>query len=98
MKIENNEMGKKIKNLRDSYKLSQKRFGKKIGVSDKLISAYETGKCTPSIKVLNKIANTYKTSFSTSNRLRDEQINHKISNLQSLVKELNVLINDKLSF
>lgn len=44
-----------IKQLRKNKKLSQKKLGIKVGVSDKAISAYEKGSIKPSIDVFLKI-------------------------------------------
>ena len=49
----------KIKNIRNRNNLSQERFGKKIGLSGKTISSYETGRCVPPLKVLEDISNVY---------------------------------------
>ena len=46
------DFGNKIKQFRLSKNMSQERFGKKIGLSGKSISAYETGICKPSLKVI----------------------------------------------
>jgi repressor LexA len=58
-----NSLGKKIKSIRIKHKLSQERFGIRIGVTGKTISAYETGKAKPSLKVLDKISKIYKVSI-----------------------------------
>ena len=49
----------KIKKIRDDNNLSQDRFAKKIGLSGKTISAYETGRATPPMKTVEKINNVY---------------------------------------
>ena len=49
----------KIKKLREKKGLSQERFGNKIGVSGKSISAYEKGRCVPPTKVLETISKVY---------------------------------------
>lgn len=51
--------GEQIRKLRRERALSQERFGEKIGVSGKTISAYETGKIVPPVKVLEKISVVY---------------------------------------
>mgnify|MGYP003939497845 CR=1 FL=1 len=61
-------IGQKIKRIRDNHNLSQDRFGKKIGLSGKTISAYETGRTNPPIKILQKIVAVYKTQLLTSTR------------------------------
>lgn len=48
-----------IKNLREKLNLSQNRFGRKIGLSGKTISSYETGRAVPPVKVLNAISKAY---------------------------------------
>lgn len=57
----NKKIGEKIKEIRKSKNLSQDRFGRKLGLTGKTISAYETGRATPSLKVLQNIANTFDT-------------------------------------
>lgn len=56
-------ISQKIKKIRIKFNLSQKRFGQKIGISGKSVSAYETGRATPSVKVLSQIAKTFNVSF-----------------------------------
>ena len=43
-------IAQKIKNIRLLKNLSQDRFGKKIGKSGKTISAYESGRCVPTLR------------------------------------------------
>jgi DNA-binding XRE family transcriptional regulator len=52
-------ISEEIQSLRHTTKLSQNRFGKKIGVSGKTISAYENGKCNPPLKVLRRISSVF---------------------------------------
>lgn len=49
-------IGKKIKNLRVTHKMTQEFFAEKIGVSRSTLSCYETGQRTPNIKTLQTIA------------------------------------------
>jgi transcriptional regulator with XRE-family HTH domain len=44
-----------IKKLRKDKGLSQERLGRKVGVTDRAISAYEKGTISPSIDVFFKI-------------------------------------------
>lgn len=53
------KIGTKIKAIRDHHRLSQERFGKKIGLSGKTISSYENHKAQPPLYVLEKISTTY---------------------------------------
>ena len=49
-------IGKKIRTLRKSQKLSQEKLGQKIGVAKSHISEWETGKIIPLSTTLKKIA------------------------------------------
>jgi len=76
-----NEIGIKIKKLRTKLNLSQNRFGNRIGVSGKTVSAYECGKCVPTVRIMEKITTAFKveliyTQTATQNffsRLQDIQ-------------------------
>ena len=49
---------KNIKKARLLAEMSQKQLAKKIGISDKTISAYETGRAIPPAPTLTKIVGT----------------------------------------
>lgn len=53
-----------IKKARVSSELSQKELAKKLGISDKTVSAYETGRAIPPTPTLAKIAEITKVSMS----------------------------------
>jgi transcriptional regulator with XRE-family HTH domain len=89
------EIGKEIKNLRLKLNMSQERFGHKIGVSGKTISAYEKGTIKPTLVVLEKISEQYNVSlFKKSNR----EIERKIEELQKNILEIQRLFKESLSF
>ena len=48
--------GKTIKELRERRKLTQKELSEKIGVSDKTVSKWETGKGLPDIGIIEELA------------------------------------------
>lgn len=50
------DLAQKLKRARVLTGLSQKELGKKLGVSDKTISAYELGRAIPPLPTLQKIA------------------------------------------
>ncbi len=50
------KIGKKIKEARKRNNITQEELALAIGVSDKSISAYESERISPPIKVLEKIA------------------------------------------
>ena len=84
-------IGEKIKQIRSTYNLSQNRFGVKIGLTGKTISAYETGKCQPPLKVLDKISQMFNVSFAYTN---DTTIKDTITALESQLNNLKSLLID----
>ena len=51
-----NDLAKKIRYARRHADISQKKLGKKLGVSEMAISAYETGRAIPPWPALRKIS------------------------------------------
>lgn len=89
------EIGLQIKTLRLKLNISQERFGKRIGLSGKTISAYEKGKITPPLEVLNKISEEFNVNFfKKSNR----EIERKIAELQKSLLDLQNIFKESLSF
>lgn len=60
--IDNNKIGKKIKDIRIKKNLSQKEFAKSINTTQSVISSYENGKVTILTAFLYDIAKKYKIS------------------------------------
>lgn len=63
------KLGQKIKEARRKRDITQEELAKAIGVTDKSISAYESGRITPPLYVLQKIA--HKTDHSVSYFVQD---------------------------
>jgi len=78
------EFSKKIKGLRDRNSLSQTRFGSKIGVSGKTISAYENGRSVPSLKVLDNISRVYKVHVINNDSKIDERLRRILKDFEEL--------------
>lgn len=53
----------RIKELRESLKLSQSEFAKSVGTTQTTLSSYENTNKTPSLDILKSIANTYNVSL-----------------------------------
>lgn len=95
MKLENTSdqiISEKIKQIREANNLSQARFGRKIGLSGKSISAYETGKAAPSLKVLEKISRVYDVEFLHLKEDRKRHLTHKLCAIRDSLSELEELI------
>ena len=56
-------IGKRIKELRRKYKLTQTELAEKVGVTKSTIAAYENDSRQPSYEVLIKMANAFKVSI-----------------------------------
>ena len=76
--------GTKIKKIRDSHNLSQERFAKRLGLTGKTISAYETGRTNPPLKVLDKIVEVYDTPF----------VSMPTESRQSFIEKLDFLVGE----
>lgn len=79
-------IGKKIKELRLSRKMTQEELGKIIGVTTSMIGMYETGARNPSYAVLKKIAEYFNVTTDyllgcseTPQRNNDEKISEEIN-------------------
>jgi len=89
------EVGFQIKRLREKLNISQDRFGKKIGVTGKTISAYETGKITPSLDVMKRISKEFDVNFLKKSNTKIER---KIAEMEKSLQELQKLFKESLSF
>lgn len=90
-------VGFQIKNIRDKQNLSQTRFGKKIGISGKSISAYETDKTTPPLHVLEKISTTYNVSIFDIAPKQRKEFENKLENILRDINEIKNSIKSGLS-
>ncbi|MFH1388607.1 MAG: helix-turn-helix transcriptional regulator [bacterium] len=91
---------KNIKKARVVADLSQKELAEKLGVSDKTVSAYETGRAIPPTVTLAKIAEITKVSISDmlgpqegdypdkDIRKRLERMEERVSNLEQTIIKL----------
>lgn len=81
-------MPAQIKKLRTDLKLSQTRFGKKIGISGKTVSAYEQGRALPSFKVFEKIAKAYGVDINPVRVLSEEKVDTLILQMREVMDKL----------
>lgn len=87
----------KIREIRDNNKLSQKRFGEKLGLSGKTISAYETGKCKPPLKVLERMSKVYEVTFVHLKSEKKQELEKKLSSVRSSLDEIEELVKEGLT-
>ena len=81
-------IGKRIQEVRTDKKISQAMLAELTDISDVYMSNLETGKRTPSLEVLVKIANALGT---TTGELL---YGHQVFDEDSYVKEINVMLTD----
>ena len=55
-------MIKRIKHLRTYYEYSQKQLGELLGVAQNTVAQYESGATKPSLAIIFKLAQIFKTS------------------------------------
>ena len=86
-----NNINNKIKKLRESKNLSKERFGKKLGLSGKTISSYETGRCIPPLYILDKISSVYKAEMFEAYEDTKNKVKQVMNQLQELIKSLEIM-------
>jgi len=94
---ENLFIGNKIKEIRETKGLSQERFGKKIGMTGKSISAYETGKCTPPLKILENISNVYGTAVFCFGRPNKTKLESKLAEAKSTLLQIEEILKSNVT-
>lgn len=84
-----------LRRLRCNLNLSQERFGRRLGISGKSVSAYETGRCVPTVRVLKQIADEFNVNFtemSNDNRIhlskRLEEMEISLLQLKSSLSQI----------
>lgn len=82
------EVANKIRETRQKRNLSQRRFGVKIGVSGKTVSAYEKGRCTPSLKILDSISQVYDVTFLHLKKGKKSQLKERLINIKKTIEDI----------
>ena len=82
------EVANKIRETRQKRNLSQRRFGVKIGVSGKTVSAYEKGRCTPSLKILDSISQVYDVTFLHLKKGKRSQLKERLINIKKTIEDI----------
>lgn len=90
--------GKKLRKARVEKKLSQKGLGLALGLSDKTISSYESGRSYPNLEMLQKFVEILDKPVEYF-LLNDEEsllTNYYIEEIETNQKELNRLVEELL--
>jgi len=86
-----------LKRLRCDLNLSQERFGRRVGISGKSISAYETGRCIPTVRVLKHVSNEYNVNFTEMSNDNRIHLNKRIEDLEKSITQLKRVLSEMLS-
>ena len=82
------KLGKRVKKMRKSVKITQQKLAEKVGLSDKYIGAIERGERSPSVKTLDKIANALGIELLELFYFEEDEVASKETILQSLMDRL----------
>lgn len=92
------DLAKKIRYARRNADLSQKMLGKKLGVSEMAISAYETGRAVPPWPALKKISQLtgFPLDYFTEEKNQSvtiEELNTEIKKMKTDIKKILKILN-----
>lgn len=84
-------IGERIRKIRESEGISQRSLGLSLGLSDKAISSYESGRTLPPLKTLFKIAGELKkpVSYFIENAEDEASLYERIDRTERLLNEVN---------
>lgn len=95
--IENNNkkvnyIGLRIKEIREQLNLSQNRFGYKLGISGKTISAYENGRALPPLLVLEKLTKVFGINLVSIEGNKKGELSDRLRDIESKISEIREII------
>lgn len=87
------QIAKKIRSARREGGFSQQDLAEKIGISDKTISAYESGRAVPPLPTLSELAKITNKSInyfleSKNTKSKDEEVIKELKKISSLLEAL----------
>ncbi len=90
------ELGRRIKLAREEARLSQLQVGVSIGVSDKTISGYESGRISPPIDKLLSLADLFKKpiSFFLGSDPKDYKVASRLRAVEISLRDIRNQLNE----
>ncbi len=90
------ELGKKIRAARDEARFSQLEVGVTLGVSDKTISGYESGRIAPPIDKLMQLADLFKKpiTYFLGSDPREYKVASRLRAVEVTMKEIRKQLNE----
>lgn len=100
MNMDQTATGKFIMKKRKELNLTQEQLAQKLGVSNKTISKWETGKCMPDYSIVESLCTELNTTLAElMNGEEDDKSIHTYDNEQIMeMKEMQELKNAKITF
>ncbi len=86
------DIGESIRTFREKAGVSQRKLGISLGLSDKAISAYESGRTVPSIETLIRIAEIL--NITLDDLWESSTKNSTLTKLDQIEKDLNRLLKE----
>lgn len=86
-----------LRKLRCGLNLSQDRFGKRLGISGKSVSAYETGRCVPTVRVLRHVADEFNVSFTEMSTDGRKHLRDRLDDLENSFDALRKILDSIIS-
>ena len=86
-----------LRHLRCNLNLSQERFGRRLGISGKSVSAYETGRCVPTVRVLKQIADEFNVNFTEMSNDNRIHLNKRLEEMEISLLQLKSSLSQILS-
>lgn len=85
-----NKFSDKIRSAREESKLSQLQVGVALGVSDKTISGYESGRISPPIDKLQKLADLFKKpiTYFLGSDTKDYKISSRLRAVEIMLRDI----------
>lgn len=90
------ELGRRIKQAREESRLSQLQVGVSVGVSDKTISGYESGRISPPIDKLLSLADLFKKpiSFFLGSDPKDYKVASRLRAVEMSLRDIRNQLNE----
>lgn len=90
------EIGKKIRQAREEAKMSQFQVGVALGITDKTISGYESGRIAPPIDKLLMLSDLFKKpiTYFIGVDPKEYKVSSRLKAVESSMKEIRNLLNE----
>lgn len=84
------DIGQRIRKHREAAAISQKKLGIALGLSDKAISAYESGRTLPPLETLFRIAEELHkpVEYLITEENRETRIDERLNRMEEALKEI----------